>query len=215
MGTVLRSRRTWTGLWAAAALALTPSLVSAQATGTVAGQVTDASSNRPLAEVQVSIPGTGVGGLTNATGRFVLLNVPAGQHTVRVDLIGYESHEESITVSAGQSASLQVQLSQTAISLDELVVTGVGQATERRALGTTVEVIAAAEIEQAPVQNVAQLLQGRVAGATVNATSSQPGTGSLINFRGVSSVYGSQTPVIYIDGVRVDSDQATVGRYRR
>jgi len=156
----------------------------------------------------VSVPGTGVGGLTNASGRFVLLNVPVGQYTIRAELIGFEAQEQSVNVSAGGSASVEFRLGQTAISLDELVVTGVGQATERRALGTTVEVLGAAQIEQASTQNVAQLLQGRVAGATVNATSSQPGTGSLINFRGVSSVYGAQTPVVYIDGVRVDADQA-------
>lgn len=208
MNTLPRSNRTWMGLLAAALFAATPGVLSAQ-TGTVAGQVVDAASNRPLAEAQVSIPGTGVGSLTNATGRFVLLNVPIGQMEVRVDLIGYESQTQSVTVSDGGSASVTFEMAQTAISLDELVVTGVGQATQRRALGTTVDVIGAAEIDQAPVQNVSQLLQGRVAGATVNATSSQPGTGSLINFRGVSSVYGAQTPVVYIDGVRVDSDQAT------
>lgn len=201
--------RTWIGLVVGAALATSPLLGSAQTTGTIAGQVVDASSNRPLASVQVSVPGTGVGSVTNASGRFVLLRVPVGDVDVRVDLLGYETQVQSVTVTAGGSAAVSFQMSQTAISLDELVVTGVGQATQRRALGTTVDVISAEEISLTPVQNVAQLLQGRVAGATVNATSSQPGTGSLINFRGVSSVSGSQTPVIYIDGVRVDSDQST------
>ncbi len=56
---------------------------------------------------------------------------------------------------------------------------------------------------------VDQLLQGRVAGASINAQSSQPGTASLINFRGVSSVFGAQTPVVYVDGVRVDNDIST------
>ncbi len=208
MNTLPRLNRVWVGLLAAA-IVVSPTVLSAQASGTVAGQVVDASSNRPLADAQVSVPGSGVGTLTNAAGRFLLLNVPAGEIEIRVDLIGYESQSQTLTVSGGASASATFRMAQTAISLDELVVTGVGQATQRRALGTTVDVISAAEIDQAPVQNVAQLLQGRVAGATVNATSSQPGTGSLINFRGVSSVSGAQTPVIYIDGVRVDSDQST------
>ena len=181
----------------------------AQATGTISGRVTDGSSARPLSEAQVSIPGTGIGALSNASGRFLLLNVPAGQVTVRAQLIGYGEQEQTVTVGAGQSVTLDFQLGQTAIALDELVVTGVGQATERRALGTAVGVLDAATIDAAPVTNVQELLQGRVAGATVNATSSQPGTGALINFRGVSSVFGAQTPVIYVDGVRVDNDQST------
>ena len=172
MPTNPRSLRAWTGAVAAALLLGGPALLSAQDTGTIAGQVLDAASARPLSDAQVYVPGTGVGTLSNATGRFVLLNVPVGQVQVRVDLIGYESQTQTVNLSAGASATVTFQMQQTAISLDELVVTGVGQATERRALGTTVDVIGAAEIDQAPVQNVSQLLQGRVAGATVNATSS-------------------------------------------
>lgn len=194
---------------AALSLALAVGSLSAQATGTIAGQVTDSQSGRPLSEAQVSIPGTGIGTLSNSSGRYILLNVPAGPVTVRVELIGFGTTTQQVNVGAGQSVSLDFQLGQTAISLDELVVTGVGQATERRALGTTVDVLSAQAIETAPVGSVQQLLQGRVAGATVNTTSAQPGTGALIRFRGVTSVFGAQTPVIYVDGVRVDNSQST------
>lgn len=178
-------------------------------TGTLAGQVVDAQSARPLVDAQVSIPGTGVGALTNTNGRFVLRNAPVGQQTVRVDLIGYSSAEQSVTVAVNQTAEVTFRLDQDAIALEELVVTGVGRETERRKLSTSVDVISAEEISQAPVTSVDQLLQGRVAGATVNAQSAQAGTASLINFRGTSSVFGAQTPVIYVDGVRVDNDQST------
>ncbi len=185
-----------------------PTTAQAQS-GTVVGQVVDAQSARPLQDAQISIPGTGVGALSNASGRFTLLNVPAGQQTLRVDLIGYSSVEQTVSVAANQTAQVTFRLEQDAISLEELVVTGVGQETERRKLSTSVDVISADEISQAPVTSVDQLLQGRVAGASVNAQSAQAGTASLINFRGVSSVFGAQTPVIYVDGVRVDNDQST------
>ena len=190
----------------ASASAASPALAQ---TGVVQGQVVDASSMRPLSDAQVLIEGTGVGQLANSSGRFVLLNVPIGEHVLHVTLIGYDEAELSVTVAAGQTVTVEVLLESTAISLDELVVTGVGAETTRRALGTSVEVVGAEEIAVAPVQSVATFLQGRVPGATVNATSAQPGTGSLINFRGVSSVFGAQTPIIYVDGVRVDNDQAT------
>ena len=194
---------------ALAALALAPAPASAQGTGTVTGQVVDGASMRPLAEAQISITGSGLGTLSNSSGRYLMVNVPAGQVTVRAELIGYESQTQTVTVSPNGSVTLDFQLSQTAISLDELVVTGTGAATERRALGTTVDVLSAASIEEAPVATVEELLQGRVAGATVNSTSSQPGTGNLIQFRGIKSVFADQTPVIYVDGIRVDTDQAT------
>ncbi len=180
-------------------------------TGIIQGQVLDADSRRPLVNAQVLVAGTGIGQLSNSSGNFLLLNVPAGDHTVQVTLIGYAEAAQTVTVSAGQTAALEFEMSSTAISLNEIVVTGVGAETTRRALGTSVEVLSAEDFELAPVQSVDQLLQGRVAGATVNATSAQPGTGSLINFRGVSSVFGAQTPVIYVDGVRVDNDQSTAG----
>ncbi len=186
--------------------AATPALAQ---TGVVQGQVVDAASMRPLSNVQILVEGTGIGLLTNSSGRYVLLNVPAGEHTVQATLIGYDQASQTVTVAPGQTATADIRMSSTAISLNEIVVTGVGAETERRALGTSVEVLSAEDFELAPVQSIDQLLQGRVAGATVNATSAQPGTGSLINFRGVSSVFGAQTPVIYVDGVRVDNDQST------
>ena len=191
-----------------ALLALVVAPARAQ-TGVVEGRVVDEASGRPLANAQVLVAETGVGQLTNSAGRFLLLNVPAGEQTVQVTLIGYIEAEQTVTISAGETSSIDIELSSTAISLNEIVVTGVGAETTRRALGTSVEVLSAEDFELSPVQSIDQVLQGRVAGATVNATSAQPGTGSLINFRGVSSVFGAQTPVIYVDGVRVDNDQST------
>ena len=185
-----------------------PSPAQAQ-NGVIQGRVLDASSGRALSNAQVLVDGTGIGQLTNAEGRFQLSSVPAGEHVVRATLIGYTESEQTVTLAAGQETSIEFEMSSTAIALDEIVVTGVGAETARRALGTSVEVLSEEDIVLAPVQSVDQLLQGRVAGASVNATSAQPGTGSLINFRGVSSVFGAQTPVIYVDGVRVDNDQST------
>jgi TonB-dependent starch-binding outer membrane protein SusC len=178
-------------------------------TGTVQGTIIDAQSGRVLPGTQVSIPGTQRGGIANAQGRFVLENVPAGPATIRFQIIGYETVEREVTVQAGQTTTVDVQLGTRALAMDELVVTGVGQATSRRQLSTSVAVLGEQAIAEAPVQSIDQLLQGRVAGSTVSAVSAQPGTGSQVSFRGVGSVFGSQTPVIYIDGVRVDNSQAT------
>ncbi|MDX1648076.1 MAG: TonB-dependent receptor plug domain-containing protein, partial [Longimicrobiales bacterium] len=183
-------------------------LVSAQ-TGTVMGRVVDAQSNRPLANAQISVPGTGLGGLTQADGTYRVAGIPAGEQAVRVTILGYATQEEVVNVPSGGTATADFRLSQDAINLTGIVVTGVGQETEKRKLSTSVDVISAEEISEIPVTSVDQLLQGRVAGATVNAQSAQAGTATLINFRGASSVFGSQTPVIYVDGVRVDNSQAT------
>jgi TonB-dependent starch-binding outer membrane protein SusC len=188
---------------------LLPSSVQAQETGTITGVVTDAQTQRALNGAQLSVVGAGIGTLAGSDGRYTLTRVPPGEVTVRVQFLGFTTAEESVTVGAGETATVNFQLSTSALALDELIVTGVGQATQRRELSTSVSVIGADEIAAAPVQTLDQLLQGRVAGAQVNAVSAQPGTASQMSFRGVSSVFGSQTPVIYVDGVRVDNSMST------
>ena len=61
----------------------------AQQTGQITGTVTSAQQALGLGDVQVSIPGTGLGTLTNQDGRFLILNVPVGEHLVLAQLIGY------------------------------------------------------------------------------------------------------------------------------
>ncbi|CAN5682371.1 SusC/RagA family TonB-linked outer membrane protein [soil metagenome] len=200
--------RSCTGVLAGLAMLALGGDLSAQ-TGTIRGTVVDAQSGRALVGTQVSVPGTQRGTVAGAEGRYVLENLPAGELVVRFQIIGYETTERTVTVQAGETLTLDLQLRTRALAMDELVVTGVGQATSRRQLSTSVAVLGEQAIAEAPVQSIDQLLQGRVAGSTVSAVSGQPGTGSQISFRGVSSVFGSQTPVIYVDGVRVDNSQAT------
>jgi hypothetical protein len=65
-----------------------PSYAEAQQ-GTITGQVVGGVLSQPLAGAQVSVAGTGVGVVTNSSGRYLLLNVPVGQATVSVVLIGH------------------------------------------------------------------------------------------------------------------------------
>jgi TonB-dependent starch-binding outer membrane protein SusC len=188
-------------------LAVAPS--SAQQTGTIEGMVVEMGTHQPVAGAHVSISGTRIGVSTNDQGYYRLVEVPPGDVIVRVQRVGYSSQERRIAIGAGETASLSFELARQIIALDEVVVTGVGEAARRRELGTSVAVLGRDVIDAAPVLTLDQLLQGRVAGGMVNAVSAQPGTGSLMSFRGVSSVFGAQTPVVYVDGVRVDNAQLT------
>ncbi len=198
-------RRILLGCGAVMGLMLAPTLASAQQTGTVQGRVVDQNSGQPLSSAQISVEGTGVGGLTNAQGRFLLLNVPAGQRTVQAVLIGYGTAEQAVTVQPGQTATVNLSMATSALEMNEIVVTGTGQPTERRRLSADVAVVAPTEVEASAANDVTQLLQGKIPGAQINATSASPGTAGLMSFRGVSSAMADQTPVIYIDGVRVDN----------
>ena len=178
---------------------------AAQGTGTVRGAVVSQNNQQPLAGAQVSIPGTGLGTLSNSQGQYLIAGVPTGDITIRVQMIGFGIAERTTQVNAGETATVNFQLSETAIALDEIVVTGTAAAVRKKEIGNSVEAITAAEIQNVPVQNPQEVLQGRTPGVTVMNGSGQPGAGSTIKIRGVNSVSQDVEPLIYVDGVRIQN----------
>ncbi len=200
-----RVRSLIAGLLAMAVLIVAAPL-GAQSTGTIRGTVTDASTLNPLTGAQVSIPGTGLGTLTNSEGQFIIPGVPAGSHEVQVQMLGYSTASETVSVAAGQSAAVDFALAQTAIALDEIVVTGTAGGTQMRAIGNAVSSIDAAEItEVAPVSDMQELLIGRTPGLNLMSSSGQAGASSRIRIRGASSLTAGNEPVFIVDGVRMVS----------
>jgi TonB-dependent starch-binding outer membrane protein SusC len=185
-------------------MGLAAPLNAQEATGSIVGEVTATLTLRPLAGVQVFIPGTGVGALTNTEGRFLLRNVPSGEHLLRAQAIGFGQSELRVTVSPGGTAAAAFQLTESAIALDEVVVTGAGQATERRRIGNTVGTIDASQLVDAPIMSASDVLQARTPGVTVGQGGGSAGEASSIRIRGAASLSQSNEPIIYIDGVRAD-----------
>ncbi|MDT8341160.1 MAG: SusC/RagA family TonB-linked outer membrane protein [Longimicrobiales bacterium] len=185
-------------------LALTTLPLAAQSTGSIRATVTDGVTARPLVGAQVSVEGVGLGGLANANGQVLILNVPAGPQTVRATLIGYGPVTREVTVVAGQVATLDITLQQVALEMDALVVTGTAQGTQKRAIGNSVSSFSASQVTDAvPVLDVQQLLQARTPGLTLIADGGAAGDGSAIRLRGSGSLNASFEPIVYVDGVRV------------
>ncbi|MGD2124259.1 MAG: carboxypeptidase-like regulatory domain-containing protein, partial [Gemmatimonadota bacterium] len=124
----------------------TPTL--GQERGIVTGIVSDVNSGQTLESAQVFLPDLALGALTNSEGRYLILNVPVGTHEVSVQLIGYSSGTQSVTVVAGEPVEVNFELNSTALRLQELVVTGVAGETPRVKLPFTVEKI---DFEDIPV----------------------------------------------------------------
>jgi len=192
------------GLALAVALTLGAAPAAAQATGTLVGTVRDAASQRPLEAAQVYIGGTGIGALTNAAGRFLLLNVPAGEVTLVAELVGYRAGSQTVTVAAGESVVANFGLEQTAIALDQIVVTGAGVATARKKLGNTIATVDASSLENAPIADFSQMIAGREPGVVALPSSGYTGEGARIRIRGSASLSQLNEPIIYIDGIRMD-----------
>src|SRR6266496_1357946 len=108
-----------------------------QTTGIVRGKATDAATGRPVDGAQVYVTGTDLGTLTNADGQYQF-TVRAGQVDLRTRRVGYGSTSKQVTVTPGQVTEADFSLSQAAIGLDVVVVTGAGAETEKRKLGNTV-----------------------------------------------------------------------------
>jgi TonB-linked SusC/RagA family outer membrane protein len=197
-------KRVMVGLCALLLGLFVPGLLFAQ-TGTIAGKVVDAKSGDPLPGANVLVQGVDVGAATNVEGEFSIAGVPAGTRPVIARFIGYKSQIKTVTVTGGSVVELNFNLSETALQLDEVVVTGTGVAAEKKKLGNTVATVNATLIENAPVTNLSQMLQGREAGVNVLPSGGLVGEGARIRIRGSASLTQSIEPIVYVDGIRVDN----------
>jgi len=186
------------------ALLLLPGLVWAQQ-GTITGMVTEAQSGEPLPGATVQVPELGTGTAAGSNGQYSLSNVPAGEQTLRVTFVGYQTKERTVEVPAGGTVRANFELQSEARELNEVVVTGQGSEIQTKRLSTTTETVSGGDLEQVTTGRIDQALQSQLPNAQIRLNSGQPGTTSLIRSRGPVSISGNTTPVIYIDGVRVDN----------
>jgi len=195
-------------LAALALMSITPptSAEAQGALGTVRGTITNSASGQPLANAQVSIPGTTLGAITGVTGTFTITSVPAGNQMVRARLIGYQLSDKPAIVPAGGSVTINFSLTASAVSLDEMVITGTGGSARKREVGNSIGQVSVASLPEVPT-NVSQMLSGRLAGVTVGGGVGNAGSGSAIRLRGTTSVSLTNQPLIFIDGVRTRSDE--------
>jgi TonB-linked SusC/RagA family outer membrane protein len=193
------------GALAAVWLGAAPEL--AAQTGTLAGRVTDAQSGQTIPAAQVFIADLDIGVLTQQNGSYLLLNVPAGVRTVTVQRIGYRSATQQVDVAAGETTVTDFRITEEALQLDEIIITGTPGGTQRRAIGNTVSQVDVGNITQdVAITNFQDMLSGRTPGLQFTRLSGNVGTGSPIKIRGVGSFNLDSNPLIYVDGVRVNND---------
>ncbi|HEY9229034.1 MAG TPA: TonB-dependent receptor [Gemmatimonadaceae bacterium] len=192
-----------------AAVLLTASAAAAQGTGTIEGTVTGAN-ERPLGDVSVSLVGTTRGARTDDAGKYRIAGLTPGAYEVRAQRIGYSSNTQSATVTANQSATTNFTLKEAALSLDALVVTGTAAESRKKEVGNAMATIDTKALEVQPVRNTQDILAGRAPGITVLQNSGQPGAGGTIKLRGTNSVTQGTNPIIYVDGVRIYSENGPI-----
>jgi hypothetical protein len=169
------------------------SLLAQASTGKIEGRVRD-QAGAPIATAQVFVVGTAFNALTNAQGYYFINNVPASTVAVRAAFIGYKSTQvEGVKVLAGQTITVDVQLEQTAVQIQEITVVNQTQPLVPRDEVTTKQRVDGQFADQLPVDRLNQVLQ------------LQPGVSADNN--GQLSIRGGRNneAATYIDGVPVQA----------
>ena len=163
---------------------------------TVSGTVTD--NTGPLPGVSVLIKGTNTGTETNFDGNFTI-KVQQGNVLV-FSFLGMKTIERTI----GGESIINVQLTEDANVLDEVVVVAYGTSSVREKTGS-IGVLKADVIKDIPVVSFQNTLQGNVSGVLVGSTSGQPGAFPSVRIRGSGSLNAGNNPLYVIDGIPVTS----------
>ena len=160
----------------------------------IKGTVKDAL-GEPLIGVSVLVKGTSNGTVTDLDGRFSL-NVSVGD-ILEFSYVGYAA--QSVTVK--NANPLDIVLSEDAQALDEVVVTALGIKREAKALTYNVQEIKAAGITKVKDANFVNSLSGKIAGVTINQSSSGTGGSSRVVMRGTKSLFGENNALYVLDGI--------------
>ena len=170
----------------------------------ISGQVLDNDNQTPLEGVSVTVKNSNIGTTTDAAGMF-RLSVPDGTRTLVLSFAGFTPRE--VALDAAQT-NYALSLSRNVQSLNEVVVVAYGQQEKRRLTGS-ISKLSAKEVENIPLTSVDQILQGKVAGLQSVATSGQPGAAQQIRIRGIGSISASSAPLFVIDGMPVNTGDAS------
>ncbi len=176
-------------------IVLMPGILLAQNTGKLAGKITDASTGEPVIGANIFIEGTTYGAAADVNGDYVIVKLPSGKYDVIVTAIGYtKTTIQKVQVLVDLTTKLNVNLSSTAITLDQEVVIVAQSPMVKKDLTSTESRVTADEIRQLPLQNLDQLI-------TLQAGVNKDAGGS-IHIRG-----GRSSEISYlINGVSITDD---------
>lgn len=166
----------------------------------VKGTVVD-KNGEPIIGANVVVKGTTNGTITDIDGNFSL-EVPANAQ-LTISYIGYVAQE----ISVGNQTKLNVTLKDDSQALDEVLVVAYGTQKVRSVTGSMGK-LDADEIADIPVSNLANKMQGKFAGVTINQASGEPNGGMAVRIRGAASISGGNAPLVVIDGFPVAGDGA-------
>jgi len=167
---------------------------------TISGKVTASDEKSSLPGATVLIKGTSIGTVTDVEGNYQL-GVSGNEDILVFSFVGYKTKEVKI----GNNNVVDVALEVDVATLEGVVVIGYGSQ-EKKVVTGSISSIKSKDLDNAPINRIEQALQGRVSGVVIAAASGQPGSGSTVRIRGITSLNdGANDPLWVVDGVVVDN----------
>lgn len=169
----------------------------------ITGKVTD-TAGAPVIGASVVVKGTHTGTTVDSRGRFAL-TAPANG-TLIVSMLGYNTAE----VKVNGRVTVDISMTETAMSMDEVVVVGYGNLRKSDLTGSVTNLVLGNTAENSGL-SMATALQGRIAGMSITQNSGAVGGASTILIRGANSVSGNNQPLFVIDGVPMENNAINLG----
>ena len=161
---------------------------------TVRGRVVDVS-GEPLIGATIREKGGTRGTVTDIEGNFIL-SVPDSA-VLQVSFVGYES----IEVRVGGRKTLEIQLRENTVMLDNVIITALGLEKKEASLAYSIQKVKGEELTRMKEVNMITALAGKAAGVQINKNSSGIGGSAKVSLRGIRSASGDNQPLYVIDGV--------------
>jgi len=165
---------------------------------TISGKVTSSEDGLGIPGASVAIKGTTRGTATDVDGNYKI--TVSGSAVLTITSVGYLTQD----VTVGTRAQVDVTLAADTKSLKEVVVVGYGTQKKSQMTGA-ISSVGAKQIQELPITNARQALQGRAAGVDVVQPGSKPGAGPQIRIRGRRSFNASNDPLYVVDGIPLSS----------
>lgn len=166
---------------------------------TITGTVKD-KKGEEIYGASVAVQGTTMGTYTDEKGNFSIA-VPVNGGVLVIKYLGYKTEELTL----GASNSVTITLDEDVLGLHEVVVTALGIPKEKKALGYSAQAISGEELNHSGQGNALSELNGKVSGLTVINSAGDPGSGTYVRLRGVTSLTGNNQPLIIVDGIPIDN----------
>jgi TonB-linked SusC/RagA family outer membrane protein len=193
---------------------VTPQITVLHERAVIAGTVRNRA-GLPISGALVTLPSLQLATQSSEAGSYQLVvpedRVVVRQDTLRVTRIGFSPARVPFQLGPG-AIRVDVVISEQAVALDQILVSGTAGNQLRRAQSAEVASVDASKIMRtSPIASVSQLIASRVPGVSVGESNGAVGGTSMIRIRGTSSISLSNEPLVFVDGVRIDYRHMMIG----